>query len=276
MKNFFLSKSDEILVFAFESLRMVTCFGNYMMIVGRLTGLFNTVFTGMNACIGNLVAEGNQRNIRKVFWEFATFRYWITGIFIIVLTFIINPFIGWWLGPQYILKDHIVFLVLLNMYIMLTRPSVDLFINAYGLYDDVWAAYTEGAINLIITLVIGYFYGLIGILLGKTISMILLVVIWKPYFLYRHGFKQHVAKYWRHIIIHYLILLLCLAGNYFLALALSQKAEFTLISILLYAICISLPIIILYTVFVYLFTPGMKDLGNRVPVISKIQNKLLR
>ncbi|SEV86183.1 hypothetical protein SAMN04487827_0569 [Prevotella sp. khp7] len=276
MKNFFLSKSDEILVFAFESLRMVTCFGNYMMIVGRLTGLFNTVFTGMNASIGNLVAEGNQRNIRKVFWEFATFRYWITGIFIIVLTFIINPFIGWWLGPQYILKDHIVFLVLLNMYIMLTRPSVDLFINAYGLYDDVWAAYTEGAINLIITLVIGYFYGLIGILLGKTISMILLVVIWKPYFLYRHGFKQHVAKYWRHIIIHYLILLLCLAGNYFLALALSQKAEFTLISILLYAICISLPIIVLYTVFVYLFTPGMKDLGNRVPVISKIQNKLLR
>jgi len=162
------------------------------------------------------------------------------------------------------------------MYIMLTRPSVDLFINAYGLYDDVWAAYTEGAINLIITLVIGYFYGLIGILLGKTISMILLVVIWKPYFLYRHGFKQHVTKYWRHIIIHYLILLLCLAGNYFLALALSQKAEFTLISILLYAICISLPIIILYTVFVYLFTPGMKDLGNRVSIISKIQNKLLR
>jgi len=73
-----------------------------------------------------------------------------------------------------------------------------------------------------------------------------------------------------------LILLLCLAGNYFLALALSQKAEFTLISILLYAICISLPIIILYTVFVYLFTPGMKDLGNRVSIISKIQNKLLR
>ena len=274
MKNFFLSKSDEILVFAFESLRMVTCFGNYMMIVGRLTGLFNTVFTGMNASIGNLVAEDDKWNIKKVFWEFATFRYWITGIFIIVLAFLINPFISWWLGPQYILKNHIVFLILLNMYIMLTRPSIDLFINAYGLYGDVWAAYAEGIINLTITLVVGYFYGLVGILLGKTISMILLVVIWKPYFLYKNGFNKNVFTYWRNIIVHYFLLLLCLGGNYFLTLIFSWKVNPTFTGILLYIICITLPIILLYTILVYFLTPGMKDLGNRVPFISRIQNRL--
>ena len=101
LKNFFLSKSDEILVFAFESLQMVAYYGNYMMIVGKLTALFNSVLTGMNASIGNLVAEGNKWNIRKVFWEYLTFRYWTTGIFIIALAFLVNPLIGWWLGPQY-------------------------------------------------------------------------------------------------------------------------------------------------------------------------------
>ena len=267
LKNFFLSKSDEILIFAFESLRMVTYFGNYMMIVGRLTGLFNTVFTGMNASIGNLVAEGNTWNIKKVFWEFAAFRYWTTGIFIITLTFLINPFIGWWLGSQYILQNHIVLLILLNMYIMLTRPSVDLFINAYGLYSDIWAAYAEGLINLTITLIVGYYYGLIGILLGKTVSMLFLVVLWKPYYLYKNGFNRPITEYWKNILTHYIIITSCLGGNYALIKLLSWKIYYTLPSIFYYGTCITIPVIIIYSILIYCFTPGMKDLINRIPFL---------
>lgn len=269
LKNALLSRSDEIFIFAFESLQTVAFYGNYNMIVGKLTAVFNTVFTGMNASIGNLVAEGNKWNIRKVFWEFVTFRYWTTGIFIIALTFLINPTINWWLGPQYIMQNHIVFLILLNMYIMLTRPSVDLFINAYGLYDDVWAAYTEGFINLIITLIVGYFYGLIGILLGKTISMVILVVIWKPFYLYKRGFQQSIVHYWKHIFIHYSILLLCIGFCYLTTHALHHSVTPFLPDIILYGLCFTLPSCIIYTILLYLFTPGMKDLVNRIPLIAK-------
>ena len=52
-------------------------------------------------------SDENKENIQKVFWEYLTFRYWTTGIFIIALAFLINPIIGWWVGPQYILKNHI-------------------------------------------------------------------------------------------------------------------------------------------------------------------------
>ena len=269
MKNAFLSKTDEILIFAFESLQMVAHYGNYVMIVGKLTSLFNSVLTGMNASIGNLVAEGNKWNIRKVFWEYLAFRYWTTGIFIIALAFLINPVIGWWVGPQYILKDHIVFLILLNMYIMLTRPSIDLFINAYGLYDDVWAAYAEGITNLVITLVFGYFYGLIGILLGKIISMLFLVVIWKPYYLYKRGFKESVLTYWFHIFKHYVILIVSLALCYAMCRLTNWNTSSTLISILLSAICIIMPAILVYTSLLYLLVPGAKDLTHRIPFIKK-------
>lgn len=269
MKNAFLSKTDEILIFAFESLQMVAHYGNYVMIVGKLTSLFNSVLTGMNASIGNLVAEGNKWNIRKVFWEYLAFRYWTTGIFIIALAFLINPVIGWWVGPQYILKDHIVFLILLNMYIMLTRPSIDLFINAYGLYDDVWAAYAEGITNLVITLVFGYFYGLIGILLGKIISMLFLVVIWKPYYLYKRGFKESVLTYWFHIFKHYAILIASLALCYAMCRLTNWNTSSTLISILLSAICIIMPAILVYTSLLYLLVPGAKDLTHRIPFIKK-------
>ena len=269
LKNFFLSKSDEILIFAFESLQMVAYYGNYVMIVGKLTALFNQVLVGMNASIGNLVAEGNKWNIRKVFWEYLTFRYWTTGIFIIALTFLINPIIDWWVGPQYILQDHIVFLILLNMYIMLTRPSVDLFINAYGLYDDVWAAYAEGIINVTITITVGIFYGLVGILLGKIISMLFLVVIWKPYYLYTKGFKESLFVYWKNITIHLLLLCLCLGGNYLCIYLLAWKTEPNIISIIQYGFCFTLPVIIVYTLLVYFMANGMKDLVRRIPYIGE-------
>ena len=268
LKNFFLSKSDEILIFAFESLQMVAYYGNYMMIVGKLTALFNSVLVGMNASIGNLVAEGNTWNIRKVFWEYLTFRYWITGIFIITLTFLINPIITWWLGPKYILANHIVFLILINMYIMLTRPSVDLFINAYGLYDDVWAAYAEGIINLTITVIVGSLYGLIGILLGKTVSLVLLVMLWKPYYLYKNGFRIPVHTYWIPVCKHIIILTSCIIIQLFVVKNMGKTANATIVDILAFGCCYTLPIILLYTILIYLFTPGMKDLLRRIPLLK--------
>lgn len=266
LKNFFLSKSDEILIFAFESLQMVAYYGNYVMIVGKLTGLFNQVLVGMNASIGNLVAEGNKWNIRKVFWEYLTFRYWTTGCFIIALAFLINPIISWWVGERYILPNHIVFLILLNMYIMLTRPSVDLFINAYGLYDDVWAAYVEGIINLTITIFIGYFYGLVGILLGKIVSMLFMVVIWKPYYLYKRGFQESIGPYWAGVFKHYGLLAVCLVIHHLLRTLLGWQPESTLTGIISYALVITLPTVLAYSLAVYLFCPGAKDLLHRIPI----------
>lgn len=269
LKNFFLSKSDEILIFAFESLQMVAFYGNYTMIVGKLTALFNNVLVGMNASIGNLVAEGDKQNIMKVFWEFATFRYWTTGIFIITLTFLINPVITWWVGLQYILADHIVFLILVNMYIMLTRPSVDLFINAYGLYDDVWAAYAEGIINISITLVIGCFYGLTGILLGKTISMLLLVVMWKPIYLYKRGFNTNITSYWKNIILHFSILIFFLILESYFKATIKTEAEPTLFGIVKFFLFTTSPILVLYSITIYFTFSGARNLVKRLRILNK-------
>lgn len=266
LKNFFLSKSDEILIFAFESLQMVAYYGNYMMIVGKLTALFNSVLVGMNASIGNLVAEGNRWNIQKVFWEYLTFRYWTTGTIILSLSFLINPIIEWWLGPLYVLQDHIVFLILLQMYIMLTGPSIALFINAYGIYDDTWSAYSEGFINLAITIIVGWKYGLIGILMGKVVSLFLFAVIWRPIYLYRKGFNESIRFYWKGIIKHISFLVGCLLLNYVIIKLLNWTIEPTIGSIISYSICITLPIISFYSLLIISFTPGAKNLLYRLHI----------
>lgn len=48
------------------------------------------------------------------------------------------------------------------MYISLFRFTVDAFINAYGIFQDVYAPLAEGAINIGVSIILGRIYGLNG------------------------------------------------------------------------------------------------------------------
>ena len=86
-------------------------------------------------------------------------------------------------------------MVTLLFFIRGTREVVDSFINAYGLFFDIWAPAAEAIINVGFSILFGYYWGLTGILGGVLISQILIIFIWKPYLLYHYGFKQSISQY---------------------------------------------------------------------------------
>ncbi len=205
IKNFILYRSDEILVGMFVSIVQVAYYGNYTIITSKLNFLVNILSDGMNAGIGNLIAEGNDQNTMKVFWELTAIRFFITGIIIFGLIFFLQPFIQNWFGTQYLLSNIIVYLLLFNIFIYLSRGVVEMYISAYGLFSDVWTAWTELFLNLFITLSLAPSYGIIGILLGKIISVSFIALLWKPYFLFSRGLKQSVHIYWKGMCNYYII-----------------------------------------------------------------------
>ena len=200
LKDFLLTKSDQLFVFMFASLKMVAYYGNYSLVFIRLSSLVTNALDGMGASVGNLVAEGNEQKIRNIFWELISLRYIIAGILVYSIYNCIQPFIYHWIGEEYLLSWDIIGLLLLNFLITQTRGVVDMFNNAYGHYSDVWSAWVEGIINIIITIVFGLKFGILGILLGKTVSMIPIIVFWKPYYLYHSGFKESYWMYWKGIL----------------------------------------------------------------------------
>ena len=46
---------------------MVAIYGNYNMLMSKITAFFDGLFIGMGASIGNLIAEGNKENYLKYF-----------------------------------------------------------------------------------------------------------------------------------------------------------------------------------------------------------------
>ncbi len=194
-----------VFVYAYTSLTIVAYYTNYTLIVSKVQLLVSQLLGSADAGIGQLVAEGDENRIQKVFREIFALRYWVGGTLVGALWFGLNPFIQLWLGAEYLLPPGTVALILLNLYIMFTRVA-DSFNMAYGLFYDTWAPITEAGLNAGFSVLLGHFWGLNGVLLGTTLSMLAIVVIWKPYFLFSKGFRLSVWRYWRQVGVHVLIL----------------------------------------------------------------------
>lgn len=205
IKDFVLVKSDELFIFLFVSLKMVAYYGNYMIIISKLISLFSAITGSVGASVGNLVAEGNKEHMLKVFWEYTTIQHTIAATLTFSLYAFLEPFITHWLGSEYVMDNRILILLVIYIYITNSRNSVDAFNFAHGLYADVWSAWAELIINVSVTIICGLQWGIIGILIGKLTSLIPIVVIWKPYYLFSSGFKISVRHYWQNVVRNYFI-----------------------------------------------------------------------
>jgi hypothetical protein len=199
ISEFALVSTKEFFIYLFGSLTIVAYYGNYVIILTRLNQLLLAVLASMQAGIGHLIAEGNTPRTMAVFWEVLALRYFTTAIFIFAAFQLINPFIVLWLGRQYLLEKDIVFLMLCNGFIIQTRDTVISFVQGYGLFDDLGAPAVEAGLNLGLSLLLGYFYGIRGVLIGSFISVFAIAFVWKPIYLFRRGFQQPASIYWREL-----------------------------------------------------------------------------
>lgn len=196
MGNFVEYQITPILIYSVVSLKMVAFYENYNLLISKLNGVINSLFTGMEAGIGNLIAEGNIYKIKSVFWEINSLRYYIAGLVVFILSKTLSPFISIWLGNEYVLPNAIVYIIIAYTYFRVSNGYNLSFVYGYGLFADIWAPIAEAILNVIFAIILGLKLGLAGVLMGPFISFFIIICIWKPIYLYRKGFKEKNHEYW--------------------------------------------------------------------------------
>lgn len=192
------------LIYAFVSLPVVALYENYTMIMNRLMGVVSGIFNSMDASIGNLVAEGDKKRIYDTYCEIFAIQILISAILCGCLFQLISPFITVWLGREYVLSSLVVLMAVTRCFMSMMRSVTDGFLFAHGLFYDVWASFAEAFISLSVACIAGARWGLIGVISGTFTSTLLIVYIWKPYFLYSKGFKKsfihYILNFSRHLL----------------------------------------------------------------------------
>jgi hypothetical protein len=253
----------------------VAFYGNYTMIINKLIYLINILGDGMSAGVGNLLAEGNEKNTMKVFWEMTATRFFIMGMVIFPLIMYLQPLISCWVGNQYQLDDIIAYLLIFTLFLRLQYATVYLFVGSAGLYGDVWTSWAELIINIAVTLCLAPFYGIIGILLGKIVSVFFFNVFWKPYYLFSEGFHKSVWEFWHPMIAYY--------GLFFIFTGVSVAINYLFISyyvdswltLIFWGILTYPVLLLLYFLSLFVFTRGMKYFVARKPVVYHHLSKIL-
>lgn len=196
ISSFVQFQTTPFFVYAFVSLQTVAYYGNYTIIIDKLTILMNTVLGSTSAGVGNLIAEGNKSKILDVFWEISTIRYIVAGILFFSLYVLMEPFVELWVGKEYILAHSVLILVLVKIYIQIIYGPIGQFLYGYGLFSDTWSPVAQTVIYLFAAILGGFFFGLNGIIFASILSFFLIMGVWKPYFLYKRGLHIPIWKYW--------------------------------------------------------------------------------
>lgn len=257
--------TDQILIFALVNIKSVALFDNYNMIIIYLNNLIAQIFGNTNASVGNLVAENDKKNILKVFWELIAIRFLIAGFIFVNLFFLFSPLIKLWLGNEYILNNNIILLILINVFILTIRNPIDNFINAYGLFADTWAPIAQIIINLLVSIYFGHKWGIAGIMFGTTVSMTLIVVLWKTYYLFKCGFQKNVfSDFWFNFLKHIASFLFAYAIIYYIYDNYLKKEIFTFLDLILSGVKTNLLLILIFVPLLLLSSKGFRDFSLRL------------
>ena len=64
-----------------------------------------------------------------------------------------------------------------------------------GLFSDIYAPIIESIMTIGLSIILGKYFGLFGIILGSTISLFIMVIGWKAFFLFSRGFDISITFY---------------------------------------------------------------------------------
>lgn len=262
-----------VLIYSFVSLPVVALYTNYTILTQKIEGLVLNAINSSGAAIGNLIAEGNKERILKVFRELLALRFFIATIVGTCIYEFASQFIGVWLGGEYILDNITVVFIAIMSTLRIANGVPAQFLIGYGLFADVWAPLAEGAILIIFAIAGGYTWGLPGVLLGPLVSTIIIISIWKPYYLFSKGFKISVCKYWRTVLVHTASAIIAFTiSHYLYNSTIRPRITFTSwTELITVGFLVAITMTLLTFISFYVTSKGFRDIVGRTTIFSRLQ-----
>ena len=194
MGNFFVNGTDNILISKLVGLVINGIYANYLLIIRSIRGVTYLIFSALTSSVGNLNALEEKDVVLDRFYKVYFMGYWLTTFCAASLLCLLNPFIHTMWGET--LDMIVVVIIVLNFYLSEMRNPVMIFKDAMGLYwQDRYKPLFESLVNIVASIILGKYLGILGVLIGTAISAAGVVCWLEPLVLYRHGFLRSSREY---------------------------------------------------------------------------------
>lgn len=188
--------TDNLLMSKLVGIAEVGLYSNYYMVRRAIQVLLDFIYQAIIPTLGNYNVTASLLQKRATFNNFNYLVAMISSICSITLFNAYNTFITLWLGPEYLLSPTIVLVIVINFFLFGMRQSVAMFRASMGIYwVDRYKPIVESLVNLVASIILGKQFGILGILIGTTISTVFVCIWVEPYYLYKMAYEGNVSEY---------------------------------------------------------------------------------
>ncbi|HAT4134682.1 TPA: hypothetical protein I9Z82_002255 [Clostridium perfringens] len=266
-----LDGTDNIIISAFVGVKSVGLLSNYNLIMSSLNMMVSQVTIAFTASIGNVTSKENNDKQIEVFNILMFITFVLYGISSIFLLLFLNQFISIWIGEQYVLDKSTIIVLVLNYFIYGMQNIIWTYRSAMGLF--VYGRFRpiiSAIVNVVVSTILAKYIGMIGVLLGTTITRVTTNIWYDPIIIFKYGFKRTVKQYYKEYIKYFVsLIIMIITSSYFLSFISIESTFISLIKRII--ICLIITFITFFIIFSRKYE--FKYLINNIISKIKIKNK---
>lgn len=250
--------ADNIFLSALIGLTAVAIYNNYFYIYSALYGIMLAIANAMSASVGNSIAK---ETIEKNYNDMCKFTFifsWFTGWCTICMCCLYQPFMTIWMrGNMNLLLPNFDMILLCIYFYAITMNCIrNQYLNGAGLYWELRLWYVLEAVgNIILNCVLGYFFGITGIIIATLLTIVVFNFIARTNVLFALYFKKALKSYYMQNIIYILVAAAAGTVTYFVCSFITFTGVVDLLAKA--TICVILPNIVFF--FAYFKTIRFRE-----------------
>lgn len=215
-------QTDSIIISGFINVTMSGVVDNYNKVINLVANFVNVIFNSVISSFGNLIATEGKEKQYEMFRVYRFFASWIYGFSAVGFYILLTPFITFVFGERFALSGAVIGAILIDYYFKGERVVLSNYKTAAGVFEqDKFLPLVQGAVNLVLSVVLVRRIGLLGIYIGTIVSGLIANII-RPVIIYRVCFEKRADEYFvdavRYIGVSLAALVICeLIGRLVLA-----------------------------------------------------------
>ena len=207
--NIVLNGTDNIVISAMAGINWVGLYSNYYLIISVIDSFTAQIFSAIQASIGNLNVIENEDKKYKIYKVLDFINFWIAAFCSISFGIIVNKFVQFWVGKEYVLSNFIVMVITINLYLQLANKVNTIYKYSTGIIEkDRYAPMIGVIINIILSIILTKILGVIGVFIGTTIALLCTQTFVEPYILYKYVFKKPFTSKVKNYIFRFIFTLI--------------------------------------------------------------------
>ena len=264
-----VNATDNLLISWLFGLTYVGLYSNYYLIVHAFYSLISQTLSSVTASVGNLHVKAGVEHKRTVYNAMVLLGIWIYGLVSVVLFTAFQPIITLWVGAEFLLDSDVVFVIILNFFLLGMVNTFNIFRDSFGLFVQGQIRPIIGSIiNLVVSYILATQIGFIGVFIGTAVSFISMNAWFDPYIVHKHVLKTKVSRFYLRLLFYVAVIALAM----FVSRMVCSLLLFE--SVLLQAVVsIAVPFVIANALF-FLFFGKLKEFQYVAQSLRKIIGKV--